>query len=110
MRSDFDDVDDYNGSADAGARDQFGTALGALSQYTVRVTVTPSTALTSAGRRCRADRRARHVSPERHRRADGLSDEASSDARPFDVRAEAGAYGGPDCVSRRLQTKITDAT
>jgi MSHA biogenesis protein MshP len=28
----------------------------------------------------------------------------------FDVRAEAGAYGGPDYVSRRLQTKITDAT
>jgi hypothetical protein len=25
------------------------------------------------------------------------------------VRAEAGAYGGPDYVSRRLQTKITDA-
>jgi MSHA biogenesis protein MshP len=27
----------------------------------------------------------------------------------FDVRAVAGAYGGPDYVSRRLQTKITDA-
>jgi MSHA biogenesis protein MshP len=27
----------------------------------------------------------------------------------FDVRAEAGAYGGPDYVSRRLQAKITDA-
>jgi MSHA biogenesis protein MshP len=27
----------------------------------------------------------------------------------FDVRAEAGAYSGPDYVSRRLQTKITDA-
>jgi len=27
----------------------------------------------------------------------------------FDVRAEAGAYGGPDYVSRRLQTKFTDA-
>jgi len=27
----------------------------------------------------------------------------------FDVRAEAGAYGGPDYVSRRVQTKITDA-
>ena len=26
----------------------------------------------------------------------------------FDVRAEAGAYGGPDYVSRRLQTKIVD--
>jgi MSHA biogenesis protein MshP len=28
----------------------------------------------------------------------------------FDVKAEAGTYGGPDYVSRRLQTKITDAT
>jgi MSHA biogenesis protein MshP len=27
----------------------------------------------------------------------------------FDVRAEAGVYGGPDYVSRRLQTKVTDA-
>jgi MSHA biogenesis protein MshP len=27
----------------------------------------------------------------------------------LDVRAEAGAYGGPDYVSRRLQTKVTDA-
>lgn len=27
----------------------------------------------------------------------------------FDVRAEAGLYGGPDYVSRRLQTKVTDA-
>jgi MSHA biogenesis protein MshP len=28
----------------------------------------------------------------------------------FDVHAEAGAYGGPDYVSRRLQAKITDAS
>lgn len=28
----------------------------------------------------------------------------------FDVRAEAGAYGGPDYVSRRVQSKITDAS
>jgi MSHA biogenesis protein MshP len=37
--------------------------------------------------------------------------EGSSTVRVFvfDVRAEAGAYGGPDYVSRRLQTKITDA-
>jgi MSHA biogenesis protein MshP len=28
----------------------------------------------------------------------------------FDVRAEAGSYGGPDYVSRRLQAKITNAT
>jgi MSHA biogenesis protein MshP len=27
----------------------------------------------------------------------------------LDVRAEAGTYGGPDYVSRRLQTKVTDA-
>ena len=27
----------------------------------------------------------------------------------FDVRAEAGVYGGPDYVSRRLQAKVTDA-
>lgn len=27
----------------------------------------------------------------------------------FDVRAEAGTYGGPDYVSRRLQAKVTDA-
>jgi MSHA biogenesis protein MshP len=27
----------------------------------------------------------------------------------FDVRAESGAYGGPDYVSRRVQAKITDA-
>ena len=28
----------------------------------------------------------------------------------FDVRATAGAYGGPDYVSRHVQSKITDAT
>lgn len=27
----------------------------------------------------------------------------------FDVRAQAGVYGGPDYVSRRLQSKVTDA-
>ncbi len=27
----------------------------------------------------------------------------------LDVRAEAGVYGGPDYVARRLQTKLTDA-
>jgi MSHA biogenesis protein MshP len=27
----------------------------------------------------------------------------------FNVRAEAGVYGGPDYVSRRLQAKVTDA-
>lgn len=28
----------------------------------------------------------------------------------FDVRATGGVYGGPDYVSRRLQSKITDAS
>jgi MSHA biogenesis protein MshP len=28
----------------------------------------------------------------------------------FDVRAEAGVFGGPDYVSRRLQAKITNAS
>jgi MSHA pilin protein MshD len=46
-RVDFDDVDDYNGLVDVGARDQFGVAIPSLSQYTVAVTVVPSTALTS---------------------------------------------------------------
>jgi MSHA pilin protein MshD len=41
----FDDVDDYDGLVDTGARDQFGAALAPLAQYTVAVTVTPSTAL-----------------------------------------------------------------
>jgi MSHA pilin protein MshD len=45
-RIDFDDVDDYNGLVDVGARDQFGVAIPSLSQYTVTVTVVPSAALT----------------------------------------------------------------
>ena len=45
-RVDFDDVDDYDGLVDVGARDQFGVAIAALSQYTVAVTVAQSTALT----------------------------------------------------------------
>jgi MSHA pilin protein MshD len=45
-RTDFDDVDDYDGLVDAGARDQFGGALAALAQYTVTVAVVPSTGLT----------------------------------------------------------------
>ena len=44
-RTDFDDVDDYNGLVDAGATDQFGNAIGALADYTVSVAVTPSAAL-----------------------------------------------------------------
>jgi MSHA biogenesis protein MshP len=37
--------------------------------------------------------------------------EGAATVRVFvlDVRAEAGVYGGPDYVSRRLQTKVTDA-
>jgi MSHA pilin protein MshD len=44
-RPEFDDVDDYDGLVDNGARDQFGAALPPLAQYTVTVSVTPSTAL-----------------------------------------------------------------
>jgi MSHA pilin protein MshD len=46
-RTDFDDVDDYNGLVDSGARNQFGAAIAALSLYTVTVTVGTSAALTS---------------------------------------------------------------
>lgn len=46
-RIDFDDVDDYDGLVDVGARDQFGVAIASLSQYTVSVTVVQSVALTS---------------------------------------------------------------
>jgi MSHA biogenesis protein MshP len=37
--------------------------------------------------------------------------EGTTPVRVFvlNVRAEAGSYGGPDYVSRRLQTKVTDA-
>jgi MSHA biogenesis protein MshP len=37
--------------------------------------------------------------------------EGAATVRVFilDVRAEAGVYGGPDYVSRRVQTKVTDA-
>jgi MSHA pilin protein MshD len=44
-RVDFDDVDDYDGLLDAGARDQFGNPIVALSGYTVSVNVSPSAAL-----------------------------------------------------------------
>jgi MSHA pilin protein MshD len=44
-RTAFDDVDDYHGLVDNGARDQFGAALAPLGHYTVAVTVTPSAAL-----------------------------------------------------------------
>lgn len=45
-RVDFDDVDDYHGLVDNGARDQFGAALAPLARYTVSVTVGASAALT----------------------------------------------------------------
>ena len=44
-RAAFDDVDDYDGLVDVGARDQFGNAIPALAGYTVRVAVTSSAAL-----------------------------------------------------------------
>jgi MSHA pilin protein MshD len=44
-RSAFDDVQDYNGLVDVGARDQFGAAIPALAGYIVAVTVSPSAAL-----------------------------------------------------------------
>ena len=43
----FDDVDDYNGLVDVGARDQFNVALTDLENYTVTVAVTASGALPS---------------------------------------------------------------
>ncbi len=43
----YDDVDDYNGLVDAGARDQFNAALPGLEDYTVTVAVTASSALPS---------------------------------------------------------------
>ena len=46
-RAAFDDVDDYHGLVDVGARDQFGNAIAALGAYTVAVSVTPSAALPS---------------------------------------------------------------
>ncbi len=45
-RAAFDDVDDYNGLVDAGARDQFGAALAPLAGYTVTVTVVATSSLT----------------------------------------------------------------
>jgi MSHA pilin protein MshD len=44
-RGTFDDVDDYAGLAEAGARDQFGSAIPALSAYDVSVAVAQSAAL-----------------------------------------------------------------
>ncbi|MDX1481059.1 MAG: MSHA biogenesis protein MshD [Woeseiaceae bacterium] len=44
-RADFDDVDDFDGLADSGARNQFGTPIAGLEAYGVSVQVTPSAAL-----------------------------------------------------------------
>ncbi len=44
----FDDVDDYDGLSDSGARDQTGTAIAGLDNYTVDVVVT-NTALNGIG-------------------------------------------------------------
>ncbi|MGB5256261.1 MAG: type II secretion system protein [Woeseiaceae bacterium] len=44
-RADFDDLDDYNGLVDTGARDQFGTPIAALGSYNVGVSVAPSSGL-----------------------------------------------------------------
>lgn len=45
LRSDFDDVDDYNGLSDNGVHDQHGTAIAGLSQYNVSVAVSAAMAL-----------------------------------------------------------------
>lgn len=45
LRPDFDDVDDYDGLTDAGARDQFDNAIPGLGDYTVSVVVSASSAL-----------------------------------------------------------------
>lgn len=47
-RADFDDVDDYDGLLDSGARDQFDNPIAALTDYDVSVSVTQSSGLTSA--------------------------------------------------------------
>lgn len=44
-RADYDDLDDYDGLADAGARDQFGAPIAALADYRVAVSVGASGAL-----------------------------------------------------------------
>lgn len=42
-RATFDDVDDYNGLSDSGVKDQAGTAISGLSEYTVTVSVSAVT-------------------------------------------------------------------
>ncbi len=48
-RSLFDDVDDYNGLSDTGARDQNGNAISGLGQYNVNVVVAAPAAIGPAG-------------------------------------------------------------
>jgi MSHA pilin protein MshD len=48
-RAAFDDINDYNGLTDVGARDQFGNAIVGLDQYTVRVTVSAGVIGTLSG-------------------------------------------------------------
>ena len=47
LRTNFDDMDDYDGLLDSGAFDQFGNAISGLGDYTISVAVTPSAALPS---------------------------------------------------------------
>jgi len=42
-RADYDNVDDYDGLSDSGARDQFGNAIAGLGNYTVSVDVNDTT-------------------------------------------------------------------
>ncbi len=44
-RAAFDDLDDYNGLVDNGARDQFGNPIASLADYTVSVSVSSSSGL-----------------------------------------------------------------
>lgn len=46
-RADYDDLDDYDGLADAGARDQFGSPIAGLADYNVAISVAPSSGLPS---------------------------------------------------------------
>jgi len=46
-RTDFDDLDDYDGLTDVGARDQFGAPMAGLASYNVGVAVSPSAGLPS---------------------------------------------------------------
>lgn len=48
-RADFDDASDYDGLVDTGAVDQFGNAIPELDEYTVSVSVSPSSALPDVG-------------------------------------------------------------